>query len=76
MFGLQSPVMNVRPGQAGVIPLQTPQQTGFDINSIMNMMMMMMVMIMPMQMMGGMFSSEKKEEKKAIPAAGNTLTKK
>jgi hypothetical protein len=54
-----------RPAQAGVMPLQTPQQGGFDINSIMNMMLTMMMFMMPIQMMGGAFGGEGK--KKAAP---------
>jgi len=46
--------------QSGVLPMQVAQQTGIDINSIMNMMLMMMMLIIPMKMMGGMFSEEKK----------------
>jgi hypothetical protein len=62
MMGLQGVRMNLKPAQAGVMPLQTPQQIGFDINSIVNLMLMMMAFIMPIQMMGGMFSSEEKKK--------------
>jgi hypothetical protein len=59
-------VTNLRPAQAGVVPLQTPQQGGFDFNSIMNVMLTMMVFMMPLQMMSGTFGNERK--KKAVPA--------
>ena len=66
MIGLQAMRTNLKPAQAGVMPLQTPQQSGFDINSIMNVMLTMMMFMMPIQMMSGAFGSE--EKKKAAPA--------
>jgi len=62
MIRLQAMRTNLKPAQAGVMPLQTPQQAGFDINSIMNVMLTMMAFMMPLQMMGGAFGSEEKKK--------------
>ena len=65
MVGLQAMRTNLKPAQAGVMPLQAPQQGGFDINSIMNVMLTMMMFMMPLQMMSGALGSEGK--KKGVP---------